>query len=240
MNCTEEGWNEFELITPFEYNGTDNLVLAIDDNSNNYDGYSYVFYYSEATSNVQIYIEDDDDNPNPSSPSSGTRVTYYPNTIFCFESPNACSRPTDIIVDNITGNSAELSWTGEAENHNIEYISITTAFSDNINTSTLSSDYTNDSDYPWTTVTNNPHSGSCCMASGNRHTDESTSSISLTATLEGDGTIEFYSRISSEDGYDYGFFYIDGVVQYSESGTVSWMIPSLMKNRTCASPAKVV
>lgn len=36
LNCNVQGWNEFVFSTPFEYNGTSNLLLIIEDNSGNY------------------------------------------------------------------------------------------------------------------------------------------------------------------------------------------------------------
>ena len=42
LNCSQ-GWNTFTFNTPFNYNGRDNLVVAIDDNSGSYDGTSYTF-----------------------------------------------------------------------------------------------------------------------------------------------------------------------------------------------------
>lgn len=93
MNCAP-GWNTFTLNTPFEYDGTSNLVMAIDDNSGDYDGSSYTFYYTSGTGNTQIYYRSDTDNPNPSSPPTGTLVTQYPNTKFCI---NTCSGTEPIV-----------------------------------------------------------------------------------------------------------------------------------------------
>ena len=42
LNCTE-GWNTFELTTPFEYDGVSNLALIVYDHSGHYNGSSYKF-----------------------------------------------------------------------------------------------------------------------------------------------------------------------------------------------------
>lgn len=42
LNCTQ-GWNTFDLDTYFAYNGTDNIVVIIDDNSNAYNDASCTF-----------------------------------------------------------------------------------------------------------------------------------------------------------------------------------------------------
>ncbi len=85
LNCTSSGWNTFNLTTPFYYNGTENLVLAINDKSGTYNGQYYVFRYSESASNVQLYEYDDGSAYDPASPGSGTQTAYYPNTKFCIE-----------------------------------------------------------------------------------------------------------------------------------------------------------
>lgn len=91
MNCTT-GWNTFTLAAPFDYNGTDNLVVAIDDNSGNYDGSSYTFYYTTGSSNVMLYYTSDGTNPDPASPPTGSFAANYPNTQFCIS--NDCTQPT--------------------------------------------------------------------------------------------------------------------------------------------------
>ena len=81
----------------------------------------------------------------------------------------------------------------------------------------------NASNYPWIIWNDNPYSGSYCMASGNYNVASSESYIDATVEFVTDGSIDFYSRISSESvSYDYGVFYIDGVEQYREGGTTSW------------------
>ena len=81
----------------------------------------------------------------------------------------------------------------------------------------------NASNYPWIIWNDNPYSGSYCMASGNYNVASSESYIDATVEFVTDGSIDFYSRISSESvTYDYGVFYIDGVEQYREGGTTSW------------------
>jgi len=107
LNCST-GWNTFNLNTPFQYNGVDNLVLAIDDNSGSYDGSSYTFYYSAGSGNVMLTYNSDGTNPDPSSPPSGTLYSNYPNTKFCIESN--CT-PRTLSFDNSTINIASCSGT---------------------------------------------------------------------------------------------------------------------------------
>lgn len=85
LNCVQ-GWNEIELDSVFSYNGTDNLVIAIDDNSGSYDGSNYKFSCSltgEYYRSLTCYS--DNTNPNPSGSSfSGnkSRRKQRPDIIF--------------------------------------------------------------------------------------------------------------------------------------------------------------
>jgi len=42
LNCSQ-GWNTFTFDTVFEYNGNDNLMVIVDDNSGDFDGSAYTF-----------------------------------------------------------------------------------------------------------------------------------------------------------------------------------------------------
>jgi len=64
-----DDWITIDFDTPFAYNGSDNLLIAIDENSDDY-GIRY-FKYSEAEGSVLSYYSDDQ-NPDPSDLSSFT------------------------------------------------------------------------------------------------------------------------------------------------------------------------
>ncbi len=120
LNCTQ-GWNTFVFTTPFQYNGTDNLVLALDDNSNAYNGSSYVFLGHNAGANRTLHYYSDSYNPAPSDPTAAgansstivnrSNVKFFipcDNTITCI-SPNVYSTGSDV-------NSVTLAWApGNAE-----------------------------------------------------------------------------------------------------------------------------
>ena len=74
------GWTTITLSTPFEYNGTNNLLLAVDDNTGSYvssSSNSPKFYVYSTGANRALRIYSDNTNYNPSSPSSysGSYVT---------------------------------------------------------------------------------------------------------------------------------------------------------------------
>ena len=143
LNCTQ-GWNTFELTTPFPYNGTDNLVVAVDDNSGAYNDYSYNFYVHTANSNMTLHYRSDSNNPDITSDLSsytGNLTTYRNNIKFGYCDPNVtCIPPTIDSVTHITANSAVVHWTqGFQEDAWVLQ-------------------YMGDTDDDWTTVTLTPNS----------------------------------------------------------------------------------
>lgn len=60
LNCTQ-GWNRFELTTPYEYDGVSNLVLIVYDHSGAYNGASYSFrtFYENSTDRAISWFSDD-------------------------------------------------------------------------------------------------------------------------------------------------------------------------------------
>lgn len=90
LNCSN-GWNEFVLDTEFPYNGTDNLVVVVNDMSNAYDGSAYKFYYTNTSSNMCLTYQSD--GSAWSSSSVKTARSYRPDIRF-----NVCSAATDIAL----------------------------------------------------------------------------------------------------------------------------------------------
>jgi gliding motility-associated-like protein len=85
LNCTTQGWNTFNLSQSFSYDGTSNLVIAIDDNSGAYNGQSYTFNYTSGSSGSVLYYSSDGTNPDPSAPPTGNLYSNYPNTKLCID-----------------------------------------------------------------------------------------------------------------------------------------------------------
>lgn len=78
--------------------------------------------------------------------------------------------------------------------------------------------------YPWTITNQNSNSGSNSLrsyqwGSGNTSGSNKTSEISITWTSTIDDSITFYKNVSSEDGYDKLYFYIDNQEMENNSGT---------------------
>ena len=112
MNC-QQGWNTFTFDSVFHYNGSDNLVVAIDDNSDAYNGSAYIFKSHSATSK-SVYYQSDSQNIDPQNPTAavtGSTYSYRANMIFganC-DSLATCVAP-NVMAVNVTENSADIVW----------------------------------------------------------------------------------------------------------------------------------
>ena len=105
-------WIELTLTTPFTYNGTDNLVVAISNAHGNWNQHQNFYYTS--VSNTVLYRRADGDASYANYPGSnaGYEVSSYRTNIqFCFE-PTSCPPVRNLAVNTneLTSYSAEISW----------------------------------------------------------------------------------------------------------------------------------
>ena len=78
------------------------------------------------------------------------------------------------------------------------------------------------SDYPWEITDSQSFDGSLSMRASNAGVDNSTSAIQIKMPIPRDCEMRFYGKISSENNWDLGKFYIDGECMTSQSGQGSW------------------
>ncbi|MBI9030637.1 hypothetical protein JEZ13_01345, partial [bacterium] len=102
------GWVEIVLDTPFTYDGSSNLVIGFDENTQGYHSYGDEFYCYSSGSNRSIYYYSDTTNPNPASPPSGTVTGYNPN-IRIFASGYSADPGIAINTNNINFGSVLLT-----------------------------------------------------------------------------------------------------------------------------------
>ena len=112
LSGTTDQWITID-ITDFTYNGTDNIVVAVDENSSSYNSGSDEFYCSSVTGNRSLSYYSDGINPNPSSPPTGTLRAYISNIVLGGITVS-CPAPTVLLASNITSSSADLNWTDNA------------------------------------------------------------------------------------------------------------------------------
>ncbi len=110
------GWYEIELDTPFAYNNTDNLVIAVDENKASYNGSSsYARTWTAPApnnSNRSIAYYNDSTDPNPASPpTANTRYAYINQMQLDFTPVSNCKAPTQLTGTSTGPTTATLNWT---------------------------------------------------------------------------------------------------------------------------------
>ena len=83
-------------------------------------------------------------------------------------------------------------------------------------------DWQIDPAYPWSITTNNPYEGTYCMKSGGAGVANVVSNMTVTVNIPADGEMSFFGKISCENNWDYGYFYIDNQQMGSYSGAGNW------------------
>ena len=84
--------------------------------------------------------------------------------------------------------------------------------------------WTTSDTYPWTVVNSGAYAGTYCAKSGNYNVNSSTSELSLTINAPTAGEVSYYSKVSSENRYDFFRFYLDGAQMEERSGTGNWAL----------------
>lgn len=124
------GWIEITLDSPFIYNNTDNLVIAVDENADSYDGSSEFFYSTAAATNRSLRYYSDGTNPDPAAPVAGTLVLGYPNLMLQFgDIPSGApgipvlTYPSDSATD-LPISGFDLTWTAGLEGGTPDYYAV--------------------------------------------------------------------------------------------------------------------
>jgi len=110
-----QGWVTLELDTPFEYDGTSNLLIAFDNNTGSNIGNSHSFKYTTASENRLWKTQTDSQysNPDPLNYSGyGSVSETLPNLkLEIATTPVACAKPKNLTASSVTARSASLDWT---------------------------------------------------------------------------------------------------------------------------------
>ena len=83
-------------------------------------------------------------------------------------------------------------------------------------------DWQIDANYPWSITTTDPYEGTYCMKSGGAGVNNVISNMTVTVNIPSDGEMSFFGKISCEQGWDYGYFFIDGTQMGQYTGAGSW------------------
>ena len=83
-------------------------------------------------------------------------------------------------------------------------------------------DWQIDANYPWSITTTDPYEGTYCMKSGGAGVNNVISNMTVTVNIPADGEMSFFGKISCEQSWDYGYFFIDGTQMGSYTGAGNW------------------
>ena len=113
LNCSL-GWNYFSFTAPYTWDGHSNLLVIVDDNSNDYNSSTYVFDKTSCTEYKTIEWHSDSYNPDPTSTSySGTKNYYqYRATMQLISCGAGCANPSSLHTTSVTYNSVSVAWSG--------------------------------------------------------------------------------------------------------------------------------
>ena len=108
VHPTSAGWVTIPLSTPFAYTGG-NLAVVVAVHATNYSS-SIKYSYVASPSGTVLYRRSDSDTSCGDYPTAaGLKATYLPIAQFCIQT-GGCSSVSDIVVEDITTNSASASW----------------------------------------------------------------------------------------------------------------------------------
>ena len=130
----------------------------------------------------------------------------------------------EVAEDAEIGTSAELALEVNSEYHSAEksfFINIGLIVENWESGDFSNFGWTNSSESPWVTVSDVTYEGEYASRSGEIE-DNETSELSINYGVMNDDSISFYRKVSSESGYDYLKFYIDGDLIDQYSGEKDW------------------
>lgn len=138
ISPSNDGWVTITLDTPFEYDGSNSLVIAVDRNSGS-PGFSELdnnwnvigtWYYTSTERYTMLYIGNSTD-VDPFSPPYMTPSNYRPNIqIELASSVATCKAPKNFAASNVTNNSATLTWTAGSEDQSNWDVFLTQSYTD--------------------------------------------------------------------------------------------------------------
>lgn len=102
-------WIEITLTTPFAYNGTSNLIVAVDENNTGWSCTASIGSYTSGA-NTGIYYNNDDTNPNPASPPTANSRTSTVARLQFVGAVAPCLAPSGVNITGVSTTGANINW----------------------------------------------------------------------------------------------------------------------------------
>lgn len=122
VTMAANAWTVFN-IDGFDYNGTSNIAIVMDDNTGSYSSGMACRVFDATGKTLQV--EDDYTNFAPvDSPNYYGNIMHVKNQLILGITPNGagvCERPSTLVANSVTAHSAVLAWTGGSGTYNVEY-----------------------------------------------------------------------------------------------------------------------
>ena len=118
------GWTLIELPTPFTYDNTGNLLIAVNKTGGGYSGNASIWKYTSTSSTYKMLYKQNDGSAYDPTTSLTLDLNYNrPNVQLTFGTPPSCPKPTLNPAENVDSQNASLSWTenGTANSWVIQY-----------------------------------------------------------------------------------------------------------------------
>ena len=106
---------------PFAYNGTDNLIIAVDANEAGFGGTTDYFLQTTGPANTSLYHRADSINADPVTGTPTGTLASIRGNVTMNGIIQACPNPTVLTATGITETSANVGWTSAASAWNIEW-----------------------------------------------------------------------------------------------------------------------
>ena len=138
FRCTQ-GWNTFYFDTVYHYSGTGNLMIIVDDNSDNFTGISNSFSYNMCTGLKTISWYDYSQNPDPTNNTfSGNKSCYNFRATMTLVACDTAACHTPLYAEETVGaNTAVLTWSSSnASGYSVTVMSDTSTVSYSTTTDT--------------------------------------------------------------------------------------------------------
>lgn len=107
ITTSGSGWVTITFDTPFNYNGSSNLIVAVNEKMAGSDNYTEDFYNSAVVGNRSIYSNSN--TLTVTSPPSGSLAAFIPNVIF-EGIEQSCANPSAPIITDLQDHTASFSW----------------------------------------------------------------------------------------------------------------------------------
>ena len=185
-------WTTLTFDTPFEYDGTTNLCVIVNNKTGSYSDMGDFYVYNATNQSLVRY----NDNSGPYNPAS-------PGDTDSKADPSFREFKCQLQLTFADGSGGTISAPASADFETGDFSQIA---------------FENDATYPWIVTSDDAASGTYCMKSGNSGQNSTSSAISVTVNYASDGHITFDAKCMGEGAntvWDKCIFYIDDVAQFT-------------------------